>query len=133
MPDITLADEARYLHRHFFGGPPPPEVVERYAQACGRVLGEEGEHSGPLLRKVVGLGLDPEAVEIALRLRGNRTLTRKIQTLFYLVEVRAEYLPFFFNQRPGLARGLWAVLAATAAGTRTLVRGLLLVRRHGLA
>jgi hypothetical protein len=83
---------------------------------------------------VVERGLDVEAVECALRLAGGpHLLTRKLEVLLALVEVRAPYRPLFANERPGLARGLLRLARAAARAARLLAKGGRLVRRHGLA
>ena len=54
--------------------------------------------------------LDPEAVEVVLRLSGrDSVLTRKIQILFYLAEVRSAYYPRFVNERAGFWRAVAAL------------------------
>src|SRR5580658_7222193 len=87
-----LALEARYLHRAFFGSDPPSEVVDRYI-AANLICCDE---PSALTNTIVARGLDAEAIELTLRLRkGPTILTKKIQILFYLVEVRSAYYSFF--------------------------------------
>ena len=56
-----------------------------------------------MVEMIVAHRLDAEAVELAMRFRhGSDVLTRKIQVLFFLVEVRSAYYGYFVNQTPGL-------------------------------
>lgn len=134
MPVVTqpsLADEARHLHACLFGRPIDPLTIARY-EAAHRQIGLDHENS-TAVATVVARRLDAEAAEFALRRRGTgRVLTRKMQMLCYFAEVRSEYLGDFVNLRPSRARALAALAAATAAGAWKLIKGMYLVRRHGL-
>lgn len=129
---LTIADEARYLHGHFFEGGPDQVVVDRYVEACNRILGEEPSDCSPMMQTVMENHLDPEALEIALRLKGQRLLTQKVQILFFLVEVRQEYFPYFFNTASHRGRGIWLLLKSLILGSFKIVKGRLAARRHGL-
>ena len=130
--DNQLADEARYFHAAFFRGAPPPEVVERYVAAnrhCFPFIEERYERA---IRTLISRRLDVEAVEFALR-RTNPLLTRKIQVLFFLLEVRSGYYGRFVNCEAGAGRA-WADLAGSVArAVWKRVKGEYLVRRYGLA
>jgi hypothetical protein len=134
MPVVSqpsLADEARHLHASLFGRAIDPAVAARYEQAH-RELGLESEPSA-VAAAVVARRLDAEAVEFALRRRGvGRELTRKMQLLCYLAEVRSEYLGEFVNLRPSRAGAAAALAAATIRSAWKLAKGTFLVRRHGL-
>ena len=68
---------------------------------------------GKMVENIVKRGLDAEAIELAMRLtHRSSALTRKIQILFYLVEVRSAYYGDFVNQRPGLWRAVVPLLAS---------------------
>lgn len=124
-----LPKEARHLHRAFFAGDPPAEVVDRYVAANAVCC----PGSSKLMNKIVALELDAEAIELALRLRkGPTVLTKKIRILFYLLEVRSEYYGFFVGDqesRPGAALRLAGSIFETAG---KYLKGAYLVRRHGL-
>ncbi len=79
----------------------------------------------------MGKGL-AEALEIALRLKGRRLLTRKVQILFFLVEVRQEYFHYFFNTESFRARGIWSLVKSLALSGFKVIKGRLAARRHGL-
>jgi hypothetical protein len=127
---MTLAEEARYFHEALFDGPPDKVIVERYEAAHHLLF--PGQASEAVAR-VVSRQLDVEAVEFALRRRGRcPELTRKIQILSYLVEVRAPYQDLFVATRKEPVR---AYLSLAWHGVRSawlLLRGECLVRLHGL-
>jgi hypothetical protein len=126
---VELADEARYLHRAFFRKDPPTEVVDRYIAANTLCFPE----SSPLMSKLIAHRLDPEAVELALRLRkGPGILTRKIQILFYLLEVRSAYYSFFVGERESRPRAILGMLFSIFQTAMKSLKGVYLVRRHGL-
>jgi hypothetical protein len=125
--------EAIYLHRHFFHSDPPPEVVERYIAANQLCLPSLDEASRRIISTVVSRHLDVEAVEIILRLRHlSPILTRKIQILFYLVEVRSSYYTYFVNTRTGTIRAAVDLLTSALHTAWKLIKGLYLIQRHGL-
>jgi len=132
--DLSLSRaEAIYLHRHFFRSDPPPVVVERYITANQLCLPSLDQSSHRLVSTVVSRQLDPEAVEAILRLRRkNPVLTRKIQILFYLVEVRSTYYTYFVNSPTGPFRASLDLLTSAALAVWKLIKGLYLVQRHGL-
>lgn len=127
-----LKAEAEHLHRCFFNGPLPPVVAERYADAVRHVFGEQAI-TPEYLRTLVARRLDAEAIEYALRGRRQQNeLTTRIQILFYLLEVRAEYFQHFVASEPGRTRA-WASLAgAVLQSAWKMGKGEVLLRRHGL-
>lgn len=121
--------EARYLHRTFFGSEPPPEVVDRYIAANLICCGEPS----PLVSAIVARRLDAEAIELTLRLRkGPTILTRKIQILFYLVEVRSAYYPFFIGEGESLPRALSGMLYSVFRTAVQYLKAAYLIRKYGL-
>lgn len=131
QPDRSaeLGNEARYLHQAFFRKDPPAEVVDRYIAANELCLPE----SSPLMAKLLAHRLDPEAVELALRLRkGPGILTRKIRILFYLLEVRSAYYSFFVGERESRPRAVFGMLYAVIQTAVKALKGAHLVRKYRL-
>ena len=130
--NARLEREVRYLHAAFFHREMPEEIGERYIGANRRCL-DESERSRRRMFVLVERGLDAEAVELALRWRRLDTLlTRKIQILFYLVEVRADYYGYFINQDAGRRRA-WLALAGSVPGSLwRFTKGSYLIWRYGL-
>lgn len=127
-----LEQEARYLHSIFFRKPLPDTVVARYVAANRLCFPELSIADAAMIRKIVSRSMDAEAVELVLRWRkSGSVLTRKIQILFYLVEVRAEYYSDFVNQKPGWGRAILKLTAAAVWSLWKFAKGTLLVRRHG--
>ncbi len=124
-----LGLEARYLHRAFFGSDPPPGIVERYI-AANLICGAE---PSALTNAILARGLDAEAIELTLRLRNGPTiLTRKIRILFYLLEVRSPYYPFFVGGEESRLRAWSGVLWSVWQTAVKYLKGAYLIRRHGL-
>mgnify|MGYP001077251379 CR=1 FL=1 len=132
LDDDALRREAAHLHRAFFGGDPPPEVAARYVAACRACLSGADPREERAVAEVVRLRLDPEAVEFALRLRGKRLLTKKIQALFYLCEVRKDYLGHFFNTGEPRPAAILRLAGALATAAFKAAKGFVLVARHRL-
>ena len=128
-----MAREARYFHSLFFPGDIPDEVVDRYVAANEMRLGELDDRSLRLVERIVSTRLDAEAIELVLR-RGKRNdiLTKKIQILFYLLEVRAHYYPYFVNERASFFRGSGALLLSVLKTFRQLLKGKYLIWKHDL-
>ena len=86
-----------------------------------------------MMSKIVARRLDAEAVELALRLRkGPSILTKKIQILFYLLEVRSAYYSFFVGERESRPRAILGMLFSVFQTAMKSLKGVYLVRRHGL-
>jgi hypothetical protein len=128
----ALESEVRHFHALFFHRPLPGPVVDRYVAAnhlCFPVLDPKARE---MVATIVARRLDAEAIELALRLRkGNRVLTRKIQILFYLVEVRSEYYGDFINRLPGWWRAVLRLFGAVVRTAWKGATGLYLVWRYG--
>jgi len=133
LADVELSDEARYLHRAFFRKDPPAEVVDRYIAANKLCFPESSPLASKMMSKIVAARLDAEAVELALRVRkGPAILTRKIQILFYLLEVRSAWYSFFVGERESRSRAVAGLLYSVLQTAVKALKGLYLVRRHGL-
>jgi len=127
----SLADEARHFHASLFSRNADPSVVTRYEAAHRQAF--PNEIPSAAVTRVVARRLDVEAVEFALRRRGaGRQLTRKIQVLCYLVEVRSDYFSLFLNDADARTRAWLALAGETLRTGWKLVKGEFLVRRHGL-
>ena len=127
----ALESEARHFHALFFHRPLPGPVVERYVAANHLCFPVPDPKARRMVEIIVTRRLDAEAIELALRLRkGNRVLTRKIQILFYLVEVRSEYYAYFINQVPGWWSAVLRLLGAVVRTGWKCAKGLYLVWRY---
>ena len=126
-----LRAEANHLHRALFGHDAPAEVQRQYADALqGAPLAEFPRCD---LTRLMERGIDLEAIELALRRRARvNALTQRFHVLCYLVEVRPEYYPRFVNESSRFAVG-WLTLGLHAArSVYKLVKGLCLLRIHGV-
>lgn len=126
----TLAAEAESFYRTLFGAPAPPAVTERYIAANVHCFGTD--FADPVTSVVVRRGLDPEAVEFALRLRGSTPLTRKLQILFYLAEVRSENYDYFVSRGESLPAAVLALFGSILRSVWKFLKGQYLVRRYRL-
>jgi SAM-dependent methyltransferase len=126
----TLENEARYLHRMFFKTDAPPEVIERYVAANRVCFPDADPESRRMIDTILERRLDLEAIELVLRLRGRGgVLTKKIQILFYLIEVRSQYYRYFVNQTDAFWPALAAVLFSVVRTVYQLGKGSILVWR----
>ena len=127
----ALESEVRHFHALFFRRPLPGPVVDRYVAANHLCFPALDPKTREMVQTIVARRLDAEAIELALRLRkGNRVLTRKIQILFYLVEVRSQYYGYFINQAPGWASGVLGLLGSLVRTGWKGAKGLYLVWRY---
>ena len=127
----ALESEVRHFHALFFRRPLPGPVVDRYVAANHLCFPALDPKTREMVQTIVARRLDAEAIELALRLRkGNRVLTRKIQILFYLVEVRSEYYAYFINQVPGWSSAVLRLLGALVRTGWKCAKGLYLVWRY---
>lgn len=131
--DQDLARQVHLFHQCFFREPPPAKLVERYILACRTCFADVEETDARLMETLVESRLDPEAVELALRLsKGRGLLTAKLQAYFYLVEVLPEYYAYFVNTKPGFGRGAAEIFWAGLKSAHKLVKGRLLAAKYGL-
>jgi hypothetical protein len=106
-------------------------VKRRYVAANALFPAPEAQDSR-MVETIVARRLDAEAIEQAMRLRhGSDVLTRKIQVLFFLVEVRSAYYGYFVNQRPGLWRAVIRLVASSIQTAWKGCKGCYLVWRYG--
>jgi len=126
----SLADEARFLHASLFSRPLDEEIVQRYEAAHHALFPKETPGA---VARIVALRLDVAAVEFALRRRhACPELSRKIQILSYLVEVRADYQADFIATRREPVRAILVLLWRILGAGWKLVKGECLVRFYGL-
>jgi hypothetical protein len=129
-----LLGEVRQLHALFFPGEPDPEVSTRYVEAHRVCFASDEARLGDETRRVFALGLDAEAIELTKRTHGRPSvLTRKIQILFYLVEVRSRYYGYFINQEPGWLNGVSTILIGGLRTTGKYAKGRYLIWKYNLA
>lgn len=129
----TLRAEVAYFHRRLFGAPVPQAVSDQYVLAHSHVNPEAG---APRVNvsAIVERDLDVEAIEWYLRLRlGPNPLTRKLQILFYLVEVRPAYYRLFAETRPSWFKALARLAGALFSSAVKWLIGFFQVRGNGIA
>lgn len=128
----TLAEEARYIHDSLFSKPEPldEKIVQRYEAAHHALFPDEDRTT---VTRIVARRLDVAAVEFALRRRRVcPELTRKIQILCYLVEVRAQYHNDFIATRREPVRAILALSWRILGAGWKLLKGECLIRFYGL-
>jgi hypothetical protein len=127
-----LGDEARFLHHSLFSNSEPlaAEIVHQYEAAHQALFPYECREN---VARIVALRLDVEAVEFALRRRrACPELTRKLQILSYLVEVRSEYQDDFVATRREPLRAVLVLFGRIVGAGWKLIKGECLVRIYGL-
>lgn len=122
--DITLEREAQYLHDHFFSEKIHREVLSRYVEANRRCLPYVDTQSAGMIDKIVSCELDVEAIEFVLRLKKrDNFLTRKIEILFFLVEVRSQYFGYFFNCKEDMLSAIRSLIISIMTTPYKYVKG----------
>ena len=128
----ALEREASYFHALFFRRQIPEVVISRYVAANNLCFPTLDARDRKMVETIVTLRLDAEAIELAMRFRrGSGVLTRKIQILFFLVEVRSAYYGCFVNQTPGLWRALLRLFGSSVQAVWKGGKGCYLVWRYG--
>ncbi|HYA43383.1 MAG TPA: hypothetical protein VEF34_18930 [Syntrophobacteraceae bacterium] len=129
-----LEREAVYFHAAFFREKLHPDVVERYIAANRTCIPAVDSQTLSSIETILSCRLDVEAVEYAFRLKDrHNVLTKKIQVLFYMVEVRSAYFGHFFNCRPKRLGAAADIFYAIALTVYKAIKGKYLIRRYGLA
>jgi hypothetical protein len=128
---VDLEEEARFLFVSLFPKPVDSAIVEQYVAAHRRLFADR--LTSPLVTRIVGQRLDAEAIEYALRRRKiGQDLTRKLQILMYLAEVRPAYYHDFVNTNTRRGGAIVSLAMSALMSGWKLVKGELLIRRHGL-
>ena len=128
----ALEREVTYLHTLFFRKPIPEVVIRRYVAANILCFPAPDTRDSKMVETIVAHHLDAEAIELAMRLRhGSDVLTRKIQILFFLVEIRSAYYGSFVNQTPGLWRAVFWLIVSFIQTAWKGGKGCYLVWRYG--
>lgn len=132
--DSQRAREADYLHRHLFGGPAPEALREAYVQARDTLFPGDLERPAVDMVTLIERRLDPQAIELYLRLRlgGPSTLTQRIHVLLYLAELHPDHLSRFVLARPARPRAWVGLVWTGLVASYQLGKGWLQVTRHGL-
>lgn len=128
-----LAAEAGILHEALFGKCAPAGVILLFTDAekafyrCQNL----SESSDPDILDLLTRGADLEAIEFFLRLtRRRNSLTRKVSTMFYLCEARAEYLDKFVSfQRTSFGLAVGQLAIACCRALLKLCKGAVLCKR----
>ena len=129
----TLADEALYFHNSLFSQPLDPAVIERYVAANRLCIPQLDERKAAIIDRIVSAGLDLEAIEMVFRLRQpDNFLTKKIQILLYLIEVRSDYYQRFINSEANFPLALRSLAGTALAGVLKFLKGTYLIWKHHL-
>lgn len=106
-----LRTEGERLHTFIFGHPIPEPVLQKYVEAHNFYLRSPEKSELIWMNKVIRLGFDLEALEIALRFSNrHHLLVRKAKILVYITEAFDAYRPLFINERPQRLRAMTALI-----------------------
>jgi len=112
-----LRTEGELLHDSIFGSPIPEPVLQKYVEAHNYYLISPDKSELIWMSKVIQLGFDLEALEIALRFSNRyHLLVRKTKILIYITEAFDAYRPYFVNEN---SQRLGAMVTLTFHGLRT--------------
>jgi hypothetical protein len=108
IDDLTpLRSEGELLHHSIFGSRIPEPVLQKYIEAHHYYLTSAKESELRWMAEAVRLGLDLEALEIALRFSDNgHLLVRKAKILVHITEGFDAYRPRFINEQPRRSRAM---------------------------
>jgi hypothetical protein len=131
--DEMLEREAEHFHACFFREALHRDVVKRYVAANRACIPFVDAETVSSIEKILSYGLDVDAVEYGLRLKNRENaLTKKIQILFFLIEVRSKYFDCFFNRKTERLRAVAGMFSAVMLTAYKFIKGRYLVRRYGL-
>jgi hypothetical protein len=130
----TLPEEVRHFHDTFFAQPLDQSIIDRYVAAHHHCLPDVDARSLAAIDTIVASALDVEAIELVFRLRRrDNVLSKKLQILFYIVEVRAQYYGDFVGETEGRGPALRGILRASLSTVFKFLKGKYLVWKFGLA
>ena len=130
---IALPEEARYFHECFFSQPLDEPLIDRYVAANRLCIPQLDDRSAAILDRIVSSRLDIEAIELVFRRRcPHNFLTKKIQILFYLLEVRSAYYHRFINDEPNFSKALRSLIACALRAGVKFLKGKYLVWKYDL-
>lgn len=131
----SLAAEVDYFHQSLFRKSTPKAVIERYVEAHHPRFHRVFDPSDLIaVSAVVRQRLDVEAVEFELRCKKKgHALSKKLQILSFLLEVRAEYYDFFVNTSESRITACLKLAAALLMTPFKRLKGKYLVWRYDLA
>jgi hypothetical protein len=133
IKNTDLEKEVIYFHDQFFTEVLHNTVIERYVAANMLCLPDVNANTASMIENIIYNKLDVEAIEYAFRIKQrNNDLTKKIQILFYLVEVRASYFPYFFNCRSARLLAVKSILFVTIRTVYKYLKGNYLIWRFKL-
>lgn len=117
---VRLRTEGELLHYFIFGRQIPEPVLQKYVEAHHYYLTSSDESELSWMAKVVRLGFDWEALEIALRRsEKDHLLVRKVKILIHITEAFDVYRSWFINEHP---RRIGAIVLLAFHAFRTAVK-----------
>ena len=126
--DSELLREVQVLHRAFLNSEAPKYISEKYVDAHNYYLKDIPEKDELWMKKVLQLGLDIEALEIALELMNKKhILVRKIKILIYLCESFHPYYDRFINERVQRRKAFILLTFHVFRSVYKLIKGLALL------
>ncbi len=131
--DKELELEARCFHDHLFREKLHQEIIVRYTAANRAYVPHVDSQTASMMAKIVSHGLDVEAIEYVLRLKKkDNVLTKKVQILFFLVEVRSQYFDYFFNRKKARLKAAGGIVFSVTMTIYKFIKGKYLIWRYDL-
>lgn len=131
--NAMLEHEAVYFHGCFFNEQLDQDVINKYADASRICLPVVDSQSARTIEIILVNGLDVEAIEYALRLKNrDNVLTKKLQILFFLIEVRSRYTGYFFNWKKARLNAMASIFYSIILTAYKYVKGSHLIRKYDL-
>lgn len=133
MNNKLLKKEVDYFIRFFFKKETDEMTIDRYIHANKEVFSNNKitEHQSILLESLIENNVDIEAIEFAWRLKDRENvLSKKIQIVFYLLEVKSEFFILMINERKSILKASIILSFSICHSIYKLLKGLILLRRY---
>ena len=138
MPaEPVLRRQADYLHRRLLGRPAPDDMASEHARAVRTLFYDPTKPPLPAvpvnLERLVDRNLDPEAVELYVRLRhGTNELGRRLHVLLYLIEIHPDTFAVLTLSKSAPVRAWTSLIGAGLKLPYLVIKGFFQCRRHRL-
>ena len=129
----NLRAEANYFVHVFFNKEVDHKTIERYIGANEEIFTNDPKFTlqNDFVVKMIKHKADIEALEFAWRtIDKDNVLSKKICIIFYILEAKSAYVPFFVNRHNSFFKGCFILVVSVLCSAYRYLKGRILLKRH---
>jgi len=135
MNQDNLKLESIYFAKFFFSKEIADAAIMQYISGNQKIFLQDNNYTiqSSYIEQIVSNKADIEAIEYAWRLRDRQNiLTKKIRIVFYILEVKSDYLSLFVNTKKSFLSSAAIIFLSALKSVYKLYKGKFLLRKYGI-